>query len=117
MSITENLKYLDIARTAKDTDATIYWLFYSLFTIVKQYIEQIGKHSHSYFETEQIFESIVQDTPIVQQDLLYQLRIMNTFVEQQIETYSWNQIEVLIAPTQNAINIIEQLIKNHHSEN
>ena len=117
MSITENLKYLDIARVAKDTDATIYWLFYSLFTIVKQYIEQIGKHSNSYFETEQIFESLMQDTPFIQQDLLHQLRLMNTFVEQKTKTYSWNQVETFIAPTQNAINIIEKLIKNHHPEN
>lgn len=112
MNITENLKYLDIARAAKDTEATIYWLFYSLFTEVKQYIEQKGKQSNSYVETEQVFEDIVLNIPSVQRTLLYQLRTMNTCAEQQIETYSWNQIETLIAPTLNAIKSIDDLIHN-----
>lgn len=37
---------------------------------------------------------------------------MNTCAEQQIETYSWNQIETLIAPTLNAIKSIDDLIHN-----
>ena len=48
----------------------------------------MGKQSNSYIETEQVLEDIVLNIPSVQRTLLYQLRTINTCVEQQIETYS-----------------------------
>lgn len=111
--MTDKYNYLTLAVAAKDSAATLYWLFDRLFRSVKAMLSVLNKETRSHYETETIGLELLQKGGYITSEdvLLYkEIRQMYLLSEYDGKQYEWSEIQSYINPIKTVCEKLEMTI-------